>query len=332
MKTTNLTQSGVIHTLEMHIRKREGINLEQTFVDKKPPKRVARSYWDSNQRGLSIQINPNNEGKISSESGKWLTYGNCPSTEQLEHILQKWAAHKGLKRDDLQIRRTDFAIDCKNEKNAAQFKKLADLLITALVIKHDVNRKNQFICSDILTRKAKSISAKAVPSPYEFICYDKRNQSPRNDAIWRLELRYKADLRYKGSHAKCSILNMLNSLSKEVASLADYYEKTLSVLNLQLYHEYMTLQDNCTEQLSPYQFLVQNTERVFCRMQVENFFALLGKDGKQANNCAKYFSDHYCHFYVSKNGFKLLIKEIRNHIKNYITSDAVFANYDVNCK
>ena len=236
MKTTNLSQSGFIHTLEMHIRKRNGINLEQTFVDKQHPKRVARAYWDSNKKGLSVQINPNKEGSISPETGRWRTYGDCPSTTQLEAILQKWASRKGLERNDLQIRRTDFAIDCKNEKNAAQFKKLADMLITALVIKHDVNRKNQFICSDILTRKAKSISAKAIPSPYEFICYDKRNQSPRNDTIWRLELRYKADLRYKSSKAKSRILDMLNSLSKEVASLADYYEKTLSVLNLQLYH------------------------------------------------------------------------------------------------
>lgn len=306
------------------------INLEQVFVDKKHPKRVARAYWDSNKKGLSVQINPNKEGSISPETGSWRTYGDCPSITQLEAILQKWAAHKGMRRDDLQIRRTDFALDCKKEENAAQFKKMSDMLITALVIKHNISRKNQYWGSDIIERKAKSISAKA--APFEFICYDKRNQSPRNDTLWRLELRYKADLRRKGSNAPNSIPAMLNELSKEVASLVDYYEKTLSVLNLQLYREYMELQENCTEQLSPYQFLVQNTDRVFCRMQVENFFAILGKDGKQASNCAKYFSDHYCHLYVSKNGFKLLIKEIRNHIKNYITSNAVFVNYNENCK
>lgn len=153
MKTTNLIQSGVIHTLELHIRKRDGINLEQTFVDKKHPKRIARSFWDSDKKGLSVQINPNKEGSISPETGSWRTYGDCPSTTQLEAILQKWATHKGLKRDDLQIRRTDFAIDCKNEENAAQFKKLADMLITALVVKHDVNRKNQFFVVTFLHAK-----------------------------------------------------------------------------------------------------------------------------------------------------------------------------------
>lgn len=330
METTNLIQSGFIHTLEMHIRKRDGINLEQVFVDKKHPKRVARAYWDSNKKGVSIQINPNKEGYFSLETGNWLTYGNCPSTQQIESILQKWASHKGLDRSDLQIRRTDFALDCKNEENTAQFKKLADMLITALVVKHDVSRKNQYCCTDIIERKPKSIAAKA--APFEFICYDKRTQSPRNDTLWRLELRYKADLRRKSSCALNNISSMLNSLSKEVASLIDYYEKTLSVLNLQLYHEYMTLQDNCTEQLSPYQFLVQNTDRVFCRMQVENFFMLLGRDEKQARNCADYFSGHCAHSYVSKSSFKSLIKQIRSNIKKYVTSDAVFANYDVNCK
>ena len=239
------------------------------------------------------------------------------------------AAHKGLRRDDLQIRRTDFAVDCKNEENAAQFKKLADLLIAALVVKHDVNRKNQYYCSDIITRTAKSICAKA--APFEFTCYDKRTQAPSHDAIWRLEMRYKTDLRYKNNITN-SVPVMLTNLSKEVASLADYYEKTLLVINQQLYREFTVLQANCAEKISAYQFLAQNAERVFCRMQVENFFALLGKDEKQAFGCTKYFTNHYAHYYVSRSGFKTLIKEVRQHIKKYITSDAVFANYDDNCK
>ena len=55
--------------------------------------------------------------------------------------------------------------------------------------------------------------------------YDKRTQSPRNDIVWRLELRYKADLRNKGSNVENSIPVMLSSLSKEVALLADYYRR-----------------------------------------------------------------------------------------------------------
>ena len=144
-------------------------------------------------------------------------------------------------------------------------------------------------------------------------------------------MRYKTDLRYKNS-ATNSVPVMLNNLAKEVASLTDYYEKTMLVINKQLYREFMALQANCTEKISAYQFLAQNEGRVFCRMQVENFFMLLGKDEKQAFNCTKYFTDHYAHFYVSKSGFKSLIKEIRQHIKKCITSDAVFSNYDTNCK
>ena len=94
MKTTNLSQAGFIHTLEMHIRKKDGINLDQPFVDKKQPKRVSRCYWDSNKKGLSVQFNPNKEGSISPETGSWRRYGDCPSTEQLVRILQKWLLTK----------------------------------------------------------------------------------------------------------------------------------------------------------------------------------------------------------------------------------------------
>lgn len=318
-----------IHTIEMHIRKRDGIDLDQQFVDKKPPLRITQAYWDSNRKGMSFRLNPNHEGKISSQTANRLTYGNCPSSAQLELIMQHWALHNGFKRTDLNIKRVDFAIDCKTKGNAAIFKKLSELLITSLVVKHGTNRKDQYYCSDIIERRPKSIAAKAIP--FEFTCYDKQTQSPRNETIMRLELRYKADLRYKGDHSN-SIPSMLKNLSKEVASLANYYEKTLFVLSLQLYNEFMELQNNCIEQLSPYQFLAQNTDRVFSRMQVENFFVLIGKDEKQANNCTKYFSDHFGHFYVNKSSYKLLIKQIRKHIKNYITSNAVFADYSVNCK
>lgn len=308
-------KNGFIHTLELRLYERDNNDIYQDFVDKSPPKRIARHpIINTNRRFVSLAFNPNNEATYLKQSGRWSYDYECFSLAKLNDIIRDWAAQKSA--NNIRYTRADFAIDCINENEAAMFKKFADLLISTFVLKNRIKRKDQFFTSDIIKRRPKLIGA--THKPFDFTCYSKAIQNPSSNVFWRLELRYKTDLRRKEMNLM-TIEKMLAAIQTEIKSLSAFYDETINKYACQLAHEFLNLQGQCKEKLSPYQFLSINEDRVFARDQVRQFFKAIGTTNELTEHKIKHFTDYYKNrLFVSKTNYKKFLSAIVNEISNYM--------------
>lgn len=313
-------KGGFIHTAELRICKHEDTN-PANLKDKRRPKRITSVH--SCDACLTAVFNPNHEGFVSKQSGEWREHGECFSLSDFQNILKKCISEKEISLNAVSISRVDFAFDCFNPSTAAVFKKLSDLLITALVVKHNISRKDQYCTTDIIRRKPKSICARTKPKHFEFTCYDKETQLPEREALWRLELRYLKHFRKKDENQK-TVRDMLMEIADEIQSLKKWRLQTQEVLAKELAQQFFELQQTTAETLNANQFIAQNGERFFSREQIRSFLRLIGYSEKIAWNGAKNFSDRYKHLYINGNQFNNFIDMLIMQIKKYINNDAQF--------
>lgn len=316
----NLVSNGFIHTAELRIKWREGIDVEKNLNDTFHPKRIHN--WQAGVNGLakaaSMVFNPNHEGMFLRQSERWSPDGICYSLAKFRNILKQWASEKGFTQNDINISRVDFAIDSTDPQEAATFKKAADLLITAFVVKHNISMKNQYYTTDIIRRSPKAICATC--KPFEITCYNKQIQLSKANAIWRLELRYFRDFRHNINQE--NVQNMLLGINNEINSLKEYYSQTLDVLNAELFGEYMILQKKCKGKAKITQFIAQNADRFFTRNQIELFYTMMGRSEKSARIAANNFSDEFAHLYIKKPLYEDFIDMVKMQIQQYIQKDA----------
>ncbi len=313
--------NGFIHTAELRIKWRDGIDVQTNLNDKTNPKRINKWQAGVNETGKSSSMvfNPNHECFFIKQSARWSEPETCYSLFKFNQILNLWASEKGYCQSDIHVSRIDFAVDHKDPQNAAFFKKLSDLLITSFVVKHKVTAKAQYYTTDIIHRTPKSICATA--KPFEVTCYNKHIQSPQADAIWRFEMRYFKDLRHK-KHIETAVKDMLLLLSEELNSLKEYYYATIETLTAELSKAYQALQEKSKDKINVNQFITQNADRFFSRKQIELFFTLLEYEENSAKNAANNYSDRVSHLYVNKTSYVRFIDMLQIQIQAYIQNDA----------
>lgn len=100
-------KAGFIHTAEVNVRWRQGIDIEQPRGNKQS---ITEWHGGANKDGntATFRFNPNNERVCSPCSGNMVRLGNCTSFADFENVLTATANRAGFERDDLDIMRVDF--------------------------------------------------------------------------------------------------------------------------------------------------------------------------------------------------------------------------------
>jgi len=148
-----------VHTAELRILPRPGIDLQRDLTSRKAPKRITGWRAGGDRRQATCRFNPNNETVKSPSTGELLRRGNCTSLADFEQILSTWAGQHGLVRDDIRIKRVDYALDCRRDDDAALFKKLSDLLIACFCIHAEVDDYGSYWGESFLTMRPKNNKA-----------------------------------------------------------------------------------------------------------------------------------------------------------------------------
>lgn len=312
-------ESGYVHTVEIAVHWREGNDIEKPRGDRK---RVTK--WSSGVNGTdrpaTMRFNPNKEKMASPYSGNMISRGNCQSMADFENLLGEWASDTKYIRDDLEIRRADFALDCFAEDDAPMFRKLCDLLIIAFCVRHGIEDKHQYWGETIVSMKPKN--SKAVWGQIAMERYNKSIQQSGNGALWRMELRFSKDTKHPEREQPQTIQDMLEALADELRGLPEFYEEAQERLNDALFARYTTLQSGCKDKLKIYPFLYQNNERVFSRSQVKKFLYLTGtQERKRVLSGEKHYSRYYKdQIYISRGRFaefvEWVIFELEKWVKN----------------
>lgn len=311
--------SGYVHTAEIAVHWREGIDVEVKRSDRK---RITK--WNPGQNGgrrpATMRFNPNKEKVCSPYSGNMVNRGNCRSLADFENLLESWAISTDLQRDDVKVTRADFALDCFAEEDAAVFRKLCDLMIAAFCVRHDIECKHQYWGETIISMQPKN--CKAVHGQIAMERYNKSLQQPSNGAIWRTELRFTKDTKHPEKEQPQTIQAMLEALTDELCGLPAFYEEAQERLNDALFARYTALQNGSEDHIKINQFLYQNNDRVFSRAQVRDFFLRLGvTDNKRRTDCADNYSRRYAHLYTSKAQFTLFIEWVISEVEKWVTND-----------
>jgi len=315
-------KDGFVHTVEARIQWREGIDVEQKRGDRK---RV--TSWRSGKNGSSepatLRFNPNKEQIVSLYSGNIVRLGNCRSLADFEAILGRWAQRSGFKRDDIDITRVDFTLDCNDADAAPLFRKLCDLTIAAFIVRHEISNKHQYWGETTVSRLPKN--NKAVWGQIELERYNKSIQQPEHGALWRMEIRYSKNMKHPDRAQPEDMRGMLEALIEELNGLPAYYEAVQERMNAALLEQYVEMQRGSTSNIKVNQFLQQNNDRIFSRSQVRHFFKSIGVQNlKKQKGCANNYSDRYAHLYIGKKEFCNFISWIIEEIQTWVKNDVYF--------
>ena len=308
---------GFVHTCEIRILPRPGIDLQHDLTSRKAPRRITGWRSGSDRRQATCRFNPNNETVKSPVTGDLLRRGNCTSLADFEQILSTWAEQHGFVRDDIRIKRLDYALDCHRDDDAALFKKLCDLLIGCFSVHREVDDYGSYFGETFLTMRPKNNKAIAKKRDFVFERYSKYIESPDHGAIWRTELRYTYPRKTTGDP-----LTALNKIVDELKVLPAYIEAAEAELNANLYRDFQEKQARSGEALSVAQYILENDGRFFSHRQVRRFYALvhgINEDAAESRACG-YIRGHK-HLFVSKGQFRNFIKTIITSIQNYVGSD-----------
>ena len=318
-------RDGFVHTAEIKVRWRQGIDLEAPRGNKKS---ITEWHGSANKDGntATFRFNPNNERVCSPCSGNMVKLGNCLSLADFESVLTATANRAGFARDDLDIMRVDFAVDHYGEgEEADRFQKLCDLLIAAFIVKHDIQPKHQHWSETIITRAPKS--NKATWESVTIERYNKAIQQPEHGALWRFELRYSRDKKHPDKEQPTEVKKMLEALIEELNSLPKFYTAAQKQMNEALLAQYDRLCAESRDDIRVYQFLHQNNDRIFSRAQVRQFFAGLGLEKGKCEEKANSFSSRKRHLYISKQQFESFTEYLAFSIKRWYTNDPCFDDF-----
>jgi len=316
-------EPGFIHTTELRIFPREGIDVETSRNSRVKPKRI--SYWRPGKNGshlaASCRYNPNLESVRSPYSRNMVRIGNCLSLSAFEKLLTEWAKNQNYERSDIGIKRADFAIDCRRSEDADLFRKLSDLLIAAFIVSRNVKERDEFYSESFMTLKHKSFKATAPKQGVEIEKYNKLLQDPRVGAFWRLEFRYRFPRKKTGD-----VNTALNQLIRELKILPRFYGAALNELNKNLFEQFIELQAQSDDKLHANQFVLQHSSRFFNHLQVRKFLAMAhGITEKQAECRAKHYVARHRHLFISKKMFQAFVKAIIEQMQKY-TNDGTFSD------
>ena len=315
---------GYIHTAAVSIAWREGIDVEEKRSDRK---RITKwvSGVNGTKRAATMRFNPNKETIVSPFSGNVVSKGNCRSLAEFEDILSNWACSAGYDRSDVDVTRVDFAMDCYDEREAALFRKLCDLMIVAFIVRHGIEDKHQYWGETTVSMRPKN--NKAVWGQIAMERYNKALQQMSHGAIWRTELRYEKDLKHPEREQPESVREMLEALQEELRSLPAHYEEAQERVNEAMYARYCDLQDGSKDSLKVNQFLYMNSDRVFSRSQIVGFYNLIGAgDGKRCRKRADNYSARYAHLYITRKRFEAFIEWVIGQLEKYLTNEVLFTD------
>lgn len=316
-------RDGFVHTAEARVHWRPGIDIERSRSDRRRVTEWSSGINESDKPAV-FRFNPNNERIRSPFSGDMVKLGNCRSLADFESVLTKCANEAGFEREDIEIMRTDFAIDYYDGEGADYFQKLCDLMIAAFVVRHDVGEKHQHWSETIITRAPKS--NKATWGQITLERYNKAIQQPEHGALWRLEMRYKRDDKHPEREQLSSVEDMLEAITEELRGLPAYYEAAQKEMNSALLTKLDRLQIGSTDILKVNQYLYQNNDRIFSRAQVRQFFERLGA-GEKSKDCANRYSRRYEHLYISKGQFEQFIEYLLSEVQKWVNNDPSFFDF-----
>lgn len=310
---------GYVHTAEIAVHWREGNDVEKRVRDG-----IGGSNWREGKNGTggrpaTMHFNPNNEKMVSPYSGNMISRGNCRSMADFENLLSAWASNANYDRDDAEVRRVDFALDCFSEDDAPIFRKLCDLVIIAFCVRHGIEEKHQYLGETITTGKPKNCKADWGQLTIER--YNKSIQQSGNGAIWRMELRYIKDKRRKRQKRQQTLRDMLEALADELRGIPAFYEEAQERLNDALYSRYQSIQRGTRDKIKINQFLYQNSERVFSCEQIRGFYSKIGVQGKKLKNAVKNYNSRHDHLYISKAQFTEFVEWIVSELEKWIKND-----------
>jgi len=317
-------RDGFVHTAEINVRWRQGIDLETLRGNKQS---ITKWHGSANKDGntATFRFNPNNERVCSPYSGNMVKLGNCPSLADFENVLTATANRAGFARDDLDIMRVDFAVDHYGEEGADYFRKLCDLLIAAFIVKHDIPPKDQHWSETTITREPKS--NKATWGAFTFERYNKAIQQPEHGATWRFELRYSRDKKHPDKEQPTEVKEMLEALIEELNSLPKFYTAAQKQMNEALLAQYDRLRSESRDDIRVYQFLQMSNDRIFSRAQVRQFFVGLGLDKSECQDKANTFSRKKGHLYISKQQFESFTECLAFSMKTWYENTPSFDEF-----
>ena len=307
MKTKNhdaLTSASTrIHTSQIEIPTRNGLDLSRDCGDHKPPKFVTewRHCVRHNKPRVQARFNPN-------ASDACLTLG------EYERRLTAWGQEHGFERSDFYHSRADFAVDCFDPIEAEHFKKLCDLVVYTFIVKHRVSARDMYWGMAPLDEIQKNLHARKRHFMVER--YFQKIQDPHHGAIWRFELRNNRNLNNQPKNDPAYLKALLEDTAQEIGSLPSFYNEAIQTLALKQSDKFKDLQATTADKLSRYQFLLERNDRVFSREQVRLFLENTGVDN--VKDKADYFADEYPKLFISRKEFKTFIDELKQRIAAYI--------------
>lgn len=300
-KRNKIKWLGGIHTINGVIPRPIDLSL---IKDRKEVKKAHhRKVAGKNELITYIELN------INKMADKELITGCSEFNTQLEKSLSEM----GIKKDELIIRRVDFALNNSEPDNFQQLAKLHRFMIACIVTRYAVS--NSYETVDLISRDVMSLSAKR--SSFQVENYDKAKQSNGySDFKNRLELRSlrlmpKADIR------ELFVDKWLNDrLGK---SLADAnIKKTLMKINNELLKKWRADQER-TKKNRRYtgvqSFLLAWQDVIFSTMQMRELLRLIGV--RNAENARKNFKKNHKIEYVCKEDIKKSMKEMKKAINSY---------------
>lgn len=217
---------------------------------------------------------------------------------------------------DYELTRCDMSFDSYDNCFFDSFAKLNKYLISAVSVTYKV--QNNFKTNDLFSNKLLSIAIKS--SDFEMENYNKAEKSKRTNDInenvtSRLELRTKTH-----NHRALTLddlptlflIEWVSRLEKSVSNISLVHEK----YNAEIVGEYQEKKNKKQTQFRTLtDFLLSNTDRIFCTAQMRKLMSMLGTESPQRK--ADNFKQRYKTEYFSKSDLKRAIAEIRNSMTKF---------------
>lgn len=309
------------HTAELNMEK------PKSYHDYQGDYRITGQSLSKDGKHVTLKFNPNNDGERS-EFGTLHKFGDCESLSDFEYSLNQWAASEELNRNDIDVCRIDFAVNFLKHETADHWCKLSDATTIAFCYTHNVKPKDQYWGHAITTMDEKNL--KATWGRYEIERYNKKLQDSRNQAIWRLELRYGID--YSRNHRKAETpAQMLDKLRSEVLKLKsrEAFDRMIEGQNACLYHDFVMKYGRNAKTHTMNMYVSENSERIFSTEQLRELYRLFGCQSNLndvvKNYCKRYdYSD-----FITYNEYATFIQQIADAITDWVENEARWG--DVYC-
>lgn len=125
----------------------------------------------------------------------------------------------------------------------------------------------------------------------ELILYNKAIQQESDGALWRFEIRFMYEDRFKGIADKSSPVEALQILSNNIWDLRQYYYEAISKLTECMIRDFKEYRSAYPAEANCYQYLLINRDRLFLASQVKDFLEGIGHGSPKRGK--KWFFEKY---------------------------------------